>query len=397
MSSAVGLAKIGGIAGGIAGELLSSLLGDMVDAVGDIARTEAIIRIGVAKEWFAEAFDGMVEARPHGNIGVAPDGLIDVAQRMLKATAYFGLAVGSEVAEELFMEMIQEGYSNAIQTSIGGALQAMLNVWRGGMPPNPDELEAVVGKIVDLDENTFALLVSMTGCNLPTTFFRISRGFDQFVDEDVRLIREQLADVLTKMNSTITWLYERARYIAEGELEDALNVLKEIYGKGINLLDSIAERALSRLQELKIECETAKKWYEYTLAYPETPLITETEAFYVAVENREEAKATYNTYLSIKQTIENTLANADIAVDSIVAKIDEIVEKYVNHLNEMVKAGLIEYSGEIDKIVKAMEKVKAYRNAVENKTSLVAPVEFIGEKGKLYMPAFYSVLVYTEY
>ena len=63
----------------------------------------------------------------------------------------------------------------------------------------------------------------------------------------------------------------------------------------------------------------------------------------------------------------------------------------------MVKAGLIEYSGEIDKIVKAMEKVKAYRNAVENKTSLVAPVEFIGEKGKLYMPAFYSVLVYTEY
>jgi len=378
MSATSSLAKIGGIAGGIAGEIASRLLGDLIDASGDIARTEAIIRLGIAKSWFAEAFDSMVEGTPNATIGMSPDGMIEVANRMLRATAYFGLAVGAEVAEELFMEMIQEGFSNSIQTSIGGALQAMLNVWRGGMPPNPDELEAIVGKVVDLDEDTLALLIAMTGNNLPTTFFRVSRGFDQYVDNDIRLIREQLIDALNKLNRAISWLYERSRMIAEGELDEALSVLKEMYNKGINLLDHVAERALSRLQELKTECETAKNWLAYSQAYPETPLITELEASYVAIENLEEARATFNTYQSIKQTIETTLNNADIQIKRIIEEIDAVIGRYVEHLNNVVQVGAIDYTEVLNKLTNALEKVKAYRGAIENQTTPESPISAIG-------------------
>ena len=396
MSATSSIAKIGGIAGGIAGEIASRLLGDLIDASGDIARTEAIIRLGIAKSWFAEAFDSMVEGTPNATIGMSPDGMIEVANRMLRATAYFGLAVGAEVAEELFMEMIQEGFSNSIQTSVGGALQTMLNVWRGGMPPNPDELEAIVGQVPNIDEDTLALLIAMSGNNIPTTFFRVSRGFDQYVDNDIRLIREQLIDALNKLNRAISWLYERSRIIAEGELDDTLAVLKEMYSKGINLLDHIAERALSRLQELKTECQTAKNWLEYSTLYPETPLITELEASYVAIENLEEARATYNTYQSIKQTIEATLNNADIQIKRIIEEIDGIIGRYVSHLNKVVQTGAIDYTEIMNKISNALEKVKAYRGAIENQTTPESPITMTGVSPEVIQPKSVEASIEAE-
>lgn len=391
------ISKIAGLAGGLAGEILGNLIGDFMDASGDLIRTELAINYGFVRNWTAEAFDGLVEEEPHPTIGMTPSGMISVLERMLKATAQIGLCVGTEVAEELFMELIQEGFSNAIQTSLGGSFQAILNVWRGGMPPNPDELEAIIGKVVDLDEDTLALMISMTGSNLPTTFVRVSRGFDEFVDNEIRLVREQLIDVLNRLNSVISWLYEVSRHLAVNELEESLAVIKEAYSKGINLLDQIGERALSRLQELKIECETAKEWYNYSQLYPETPLITDLEVTYVAIENGEEADATYNTYLSIKQTIENTLANIDIQVDTIVAKINDVIAKYVEHLNKMVEAGTMSFTEELTKIQNALQKVIAYRNAVENTTKIESPVEIVGEDTSLYAPTLYSVLVYTVY
>jgi len=397
MSQASVWAKVGGLAGGIVGELLSALLGDFIDATGDLMRTEVGVRFGFVRSWTAEAFDGMVEGEPHPTIGMSPTGLIDVLERFLRVTAQVGMCVGTEVADELFTEMIQEGYSNAIQTSLGGALQTMLNVWRGGMPPNPDELEVVVGKAVDMDEDTLALLIAMTGSNLPTTFFRVSRGFDQYVDEETRLIREQLADVLNRLNSVIAWLYEVSRHLATNELADALHVIKEAYAKGINLLDHVAERALSRLQELKIECETAKNWLAYSQAYPETPLITDLEATYVAIENGEEADATYNSYLSIKNAIETAMANIDVSLDAVVSKINDVVARYVSHLNKMIEAGAASFDEEISRIRAALEKVVAYRNAVENVTSMERTVEVIGEDTSLYAPSVYTVLIYVGY
>jgi len=39
------------------------------------------------------------------------------------------MVLSAEVAEELFMELIQEGFSNAVQFTIGGAIQNILAFW----------------------------------------------------------------------------------------------------------------------------------------------------------------------------------------------------------------------------------------------------------------------------
>jgi len=386
MSQVNTIAEAGGFAGGAVLKLLSELLGDFIDATGDLIRTEVAIDLKFIYNWTAEAFDGLVEGTPDSTIGMAPSGMLDVLERMIRVTAQVGLAIGTEVAEELFMEMIQEGFSNAIQTAMGGSLQTMLNVWRGGMPPNPDELDTLIGKVADIDEDTLALLIAMSGSNIPTTFYRVTRGFDMYVDEEIRLVREQLIDVLNKLNQVITWLYEISRHLAINELEESLAVIKEAYSKGINLLDEVGERALSRLQELKVECETAKAWYEYSQAYPETPLITDTELSYVAIENEEEADATFNTYQSIKSTIENTLANVDVQIETIVSKINSIIAMYVEHLNKIIETGSVSFSTELEKIRNALQKVIAYRNAVDTSTKIESPIEAVTKDTTLVAP-----------
>jgi len=388
---------LGGVAGGALGELVGAFLGDFLSGVAAYMRTEIAIGLGFIWNWTAEAFDGLVEGEPDSTIGMAPAGMLDVMNRFIRATAQVGMVIGPEVAEELFMELIQEGFSNAIQTSLGGAFQSMLNVWRGGAPPSPDELDTLIGKVADMDEDTLALMIALSGSNLPTTFYRVSRGFDLYVDDRMKLIREQLIDVLNRLNYVISWLYEVSKNLAMHELEDALGVIKESYSKAINLLDDVGERALSRLQELKTECETAKAWLDYSNLYPETPLVTDTEVTYVAVENRLEAEATYGSYQRIKEIIENTLANVDVQVEEIVSKINDVIAKYVEHLNNMIASGKMDFTEEMDKIQAAIQKVIAYRNAVDTSTKIESPVEFIGQYPELTTVGVYEVLINVYY
>ena len=192
-------------------------------------------------------------------------------------------------------------------------------------------------------------------------------------------------------------LYEVSKNLAINELEEALSVIKEAYSKAINLLDEVGERALSRLQELKTECETAKAWLDYSNLYPETPLVTDTEVTYVAVENRLEAEATYNTFSRIKEIIESTLANVDVQVETIVSKIDDIVAKYVDHLNNIVATGKVDFTEEMNKIQSAIQKVIAYRNAKDTSSKIESPVEFIGEYPELTTVGVYEVLINVYY
>jgi len=397
MTVAAALAKVAGAGAKLLGEFISSITNDFVEATGRLVRTDVAINLGYVRNWVAEAMDVLVEAQPHKTIGVTPSGMVEAIERMIKATAQLGLLLGTEASEELFMELIQEGFSNAVQTALGGAVQSMLNVYRGSAPPTPDELDIVIGKAVDMDSDTLALLIAMTGSNIPTTFYRVSRGFDLYVEKDTELIRQQLQETLAKLNEAITWVYELSRELSVRELEEALVTIKEAYSRGITLLDEVAERALSRLQELKVEIQTGKEWYDYSTLYPEQEIITEEDLNKTVIENTLEAEATYNSYLAIKSTIENTLATVDVDLANIVSKIEDVVALYVSHLNEIVKAGAVDYSELLSKIQEAMNKVIAYRNAVDTQTSLEKNVEVVGEQTTTYLASVYTLEVYSIY
>jgi len=381
---------LGGVAGAVGLKILDPLINDALKGVGDIIRTEFGINVGYVKNVTAEAMDSMLETDPHGNVGVDPSGIVYVMQEMLRATARIGILIGSEVAEELFMELVQEGYSNAIQTSIGGALQSILNVWRGSMPLNPDEASEVVRLIDVMDSDTCALLIAQAGNNLPTTFFRAIRGWKDYVDDQTRSLRLQLMEILRKWNEAIAWLHELAVALAHSELQQSLQAIREAYAKAFALIDMVGERALSRLQELLIECRTAKEWLNMGV-------ITEDEANLVASENEAEADVTFNTYTSMRDTILSTLANVDVTLDNLVSKIDDMINRYLAHLNNMINASQLDFSEEFNKLQEALKKVVAYRHAKENVTKLEYPVTLSGTGTTGVAPGAttYEVTTYT--
>jgi len=69
----------------------------------------------------------------------------------------------------------------------------------------------------------------------------------------------------------------------------------------------------------------------------------------------------------------------------------------VSHLNEIIKTGAVDYSELLNKIQEAMNKVIAYRNAVDTSTSLEKNVEVVGEQTTTYLASVYTLEVYSTY
>jgi len=129
------------IASQIGEALIEGFIRQTTEASTIVGRTELAIQTGFMRNVTAEAFDALCEVAPHYNVTIDADGLMEIFERFMRAVAKASLVLTPEIAEELYTELIQEGFSNAVQMSVGGALQSILNTWRGGYPPNPEDIE----------------------------------------------------------------------------------------------------------------------------------------------------------------------------------------------------------------------------------------------------------------
>lgn len=373
------LEALSGVLGKIGWDLfdrfLDAYLYDYLRGTAIVVRTELATSQDWLKSITAEALDSFIEEEPHENIGLSTAGLTNIFERFIKAVAYASTILPAEIAEELYTEMIQEGFSNAVQVSIGGALQSLLSTWRGGFPLNADEISEAVEEIDDLDADTLGLLVAQGGSNVPTTMFRMKQGFDRFIERELIALRTQLFEITNRLNDIIAYKVDRGTEIALRQLDEAFNAIREAYEKAISLTDSICERALSRLQELKNECETVKAWLEYSQAHPETPIITQEETDIIAVENQLEAQSIVNSVNALLGYIDNALSSFDLTLDSVLSNIDTCVANEVTHLNKLIQQGVLDVSEVITKIDNAINIIVAYRNASDLQTSKTTSLE----------------------
>jgi len=317
----------------------------------------------------ADALDSMIEEDVNVNVGLSTQGLVNIFERFIKTVAYASTIMPVEIVEELYTEMLQEGFSNAIQVSVGGALQSILSTWRGGFPLNADEASEVVESVEDLDADTIGLLVAQSGSNVPTSMFRMKQGFDRYVEKELIALRTQLFEITNRLNDIIAYKVDRSTEIALRQLDESLNVIREAYGKAISLYDMVLERALSRLQELKNECETVKSWLEWSQEHPDTPIISQSEADIIATENMLEAQSIINSVDSILTNIDNSLSSFDVTLDNVLSNIDACVSNEVTHLNKMIQQGVLDVQEAITKINNAIDILVAYRNASDLQTS----------------------------
>ena len=343
---------------------------DTVRASGIVGKTIAARESGLMRNITAEAMDGLVEASSHYNTSMSADGLMDVFERFMVAVAQASLFLSPEIAEEMYTELIQEGFSNAIQMSVGGALQSILNAWRGGYPLNPEDVEELARTLDKVDIDLFALLMAQAGCNVPSTAWRVAKGFDVYVQDKHSDLKAQADLALERLNSILAAPYELADNVLSNEIIETLSLIRECYIKAGNLVEYAGERALSRLNELRAECKTVLEWIEWQEAHPGTEIVSADEAYLVAIENKAEADATKNSYDSIKSKIDSQLAGLDIDVSDVLSEADNLLSKVAEHYNSIISSSVLDMTDEINKITQAFDKLAAYRNAVDTSTSL---------------------------
>jgi len=354
---------LGKTSGSLLDTVLDSLLGDFIRGVGMVGKTEIALTTAYLRNITAECLDSLIEAETNSNVGISASGLVTVFEEFMKTVSRASVVMPAEIVEELYTEMLQEGFSNAIQSSVGGALQSILNVWRGGFPINADEISEIVEEADDLDSDTLGLLIAQGGANIPSSLFRIKQGFDRYVDKELISLKTQLFEITNRLNDLLSYKLDRSAEI------------REAYSKAIALIDMVSERALSRLQELRNECETAKSWYEWSQANPATPIISEEELNMIALENKLEAEAIVNSLNALLAKIDNALTNFDITLDTVLSNIDECMLNDVVHLNKMIQASILDVREVTNRINTAIDMLVAYRNAVDLTTTPTTSIE----------------------
>ena len=362
------------IASQIGEALIEGFIRQTTEASAIVGKTEAAIQSGFMRNITADALDSMCEVDAHYNVGVSTDGLMEIFERFMRAVAKASLVLTPEIAEELYTELIQEGFSNAIQMSVGGALQSILNTWRGGYPPNPEDLEELARTLDKLDIDLFALLIAQSGCNIPTTAWKVAKGFDTYVEQKHTDLKAQADTALNRLNSLLSLPYELGDNVLSNEIMEIIGLFREAYIKAQNLIEYVAERALSRLNELRAEVKTVEEWLDWSNEHPDQVLITPDEAYYVALENKLEADATMNTYSDTKTKIENSLTDLDVDVTGFLNEVDSLLSSVASHYNNIISKSVIDMTSEINMIKEAFKKLVAYRNAKDSQSSLKSSV-----------------------
>lgn len=288
---------LGGLASSIGSGIISSLLDDPLEGAGEYARIAMADHSGILRNWLTEFFDVLTVDelnKPDPITGYVPDALINQLIKSLYLTAQLGMLIGSDIAEELVLELLQEGYSQAIQFSLGGALQTTMSVYRGGYPFTPDELSALFPLHKYFDDKFLSFFAAESGSNVPTLLGRIMTGYYTTLIEEHTELRTLITDNERRAIDNILRPYEVCLDYLATQINDMFASEIQQLEYAVSVLSEQAERGIARIQELIIELKTA-------IAHFDLGVISETDLLMVTSENLAEADVVLDSFEKLVQ------------------------------------------------------------------------------------------------
>jgi len=354
------------------GELFGFLGETTLHTIGE--NLEALIRYGewklfealTGRRFIAQILDLFEKAEQHEISGISAKGILDVFWYMVEWTVALSVIIEPELVDELLLEMIQEGFTNAIQTSVGGAFQTLLNVYRGGSPPPTDYARDIAQEIGNIDTKTLALLWAMTGFNYPTLVFDVLRGLHLQMDEVATDVYNQVLDLIREWNDYIfTWhrilLAEtRSRFAKVCEfVEDAIE-------RAYSVTERVINTHLARINEFLDSLEGLKQQYDAGLISEEEFKI-EARVIYLEAKGSKEA---YDSYVqAIQETINKAEEEVDTYVNQIVEKIPLVYETIAETFSKKLSTASEGFNAWLEQmlnvVTEALRGVRAYRNITE--------------------------------
>ena len=303
---------------------LMEILGGAKQALVD-EPSEALIRafkLAMARKFFfgqlfVGAFDSVNDAKPSFSIGISPAGLIDIFDAMINASVVLSALIGEEMAEELLLELLQEGASNAIQYSIGGAFQTMYNIYRGAMTLYSDDIQQIPNLVGIMDDKINIYNLASAGNNILATLHYLIFGALDSTERNYVDAGQQIQTLLTRVIDENLWLHYTYLEYARQYLLASIRVQASVASMYVDYASTMVETAIARLNDKLNELMTVKKDLE-------NDIITPDQADAVRQSLQEE----YNV---LKQETDEAINNI---IDKIMQLTIEIPQDAVNYYND---------------------------------------------------------------
>ena len=288
-------AGLGGAVSGIASGLLEPFKETFWDEITEGAARVLKLYIADKLSLFRNMLTGTMatlqRALPSGEWGYAPKGFEDVLVNFIVGSTMLSILVGEELAEEFFAEMIQEGTSNAIQTSFGGYFQTLLNVFRGGSPLNPDDVRDLYNVKNIVDDKINALNLASAGANLYASIHYMTAGGLENIDRSFIAGVNQIQQLSLRVLEHALWFTEYTVSFSERRITDTINRQLEVFDYYIQMIVDRYETAVSRINDMIHELDIAI--LDYTTSPPRI-----TEEYLLSVTN-----AIKNEFNKLKEDI----------------------------------------------------------------------------------------------
>jgi len=318
------------------------LFGALGGVVGD--KVESLLNMGLYKglqptfrDLIANTFDSITDSDSDEVLGISPDGITDIINKFIDTTVLASTIIDKEIAGELFGEMVQEGVSNAIQTSLGGALQTMLNVKRGSFAGMQDYNRDFAGLVEDSNKSALGFLSAGVGLNLIATAGDLVIGGNEELEQRYRFHMNQVENILTQINTHSLGAIANSVVSVHTVVSRWILLPIELAMVYAETLRRVAEEHLARINELADSLEAIKKYYEIEDEHG-NPLLPENVATIEVLKIKAEVEATqqtYNSFVSILDTIYSE--TVDLIMDSLDStNLSAINTAYLTIIDEMI-------------------------------------------------------------
>jgi hypothetical protein len=332
----------------------------------------------LGKPMMADVMQQILSSEKDSLTGLNTRGIMSSMFNFIDKTMDLQFVLNEQMANALFMHMIQQSVAYAIHQSHGGAVQTICNVYSGSM--NMQGLS--VGQIADnadlLDSDLKAFISAATGVNIPTLTFEFTKGANTRVEAVYKRVMSQVDSFTDKWNNLIIGYYDHYHTMARTKLQEALEMKENIMAKGYALLEKVANEHLARIAEQIDTITGINNWYKAAFT-----TVDELVQICLRVDTEVDASIqNYNDYTDeILESIEDACIDWDIKINNALSDIQECEAHYAGMIKDIFSVIFndvrIYTSYLCDEVDKAVENVCAYRNVT--KPTVISTIESLGE------------------
>jgi len=311
----------------------------------------------------AEALQSILDAEKNTVSGLSTKGAVDAIHNFIDRTLDFAWMADESIANQMFIQMIQQSIAYAIHSSHAGAIGTIGNVYSGSTYLSSGEASTIGENVDYFDRNLRGFFSAEVGQNIPTLTFNLVRGANRRIGDIYGAVMRNMDSFLTEWNDLALSYYRHYHTMARERFADAIKMKETATDRAYGLLEQVANEHLARISEQLDTLEGAKAWWD-------AGLMSDDDLEQIAIRidlERGASEGNYDEYKTdIADAINLAIVTWDAKITQALGDLTDNETKYnvlIRSIFDMMFTQVTDFAEMVTALCQtAVEDVCAYRN-----------------------------------